>query len=190
MARELDKKKAIFESTIQLVNANGFHGTPMSLIAKKAGVAAGTIYLYFDSKDTLMIELYSYLRCKMVDAMLVNDTDRMEYKDRFFNFWINHCRFYIHHPEALCFLEQYTNSPYGTQQSSLQKDDARFESIIREFTRTGIKTGVLKDVDHHLLGMFIHSSVISTAKIHLRKFNMTDEELKQVACIVWDGIKK
>ena len=35
-----EKKKAIFESTLELVRENGFHGTPMSLVAKKAGVAA------------------------------------------------------------------------------------------------------------------------------------------------------
>jgi AcrR family transcriptional regulator len=53
-----EKKKAIFESTLELVRENGFHGTPMSLVAKKAGVAAGTIYHYFESKDALIIALH------------------------------------------------------------------------------------------------------------------------------------
>ena len=49
-----DKRTAIFESTLALVREQGFHGTPMSQVAKKAGVAAGTLYLYFESKDHLI----------------------------------------------------------------------------------------------------------------------------------------
>ena len=37
------KKQAIFESTLELIKDHGFHGAPVSLVAKNAGVAAGTI---------------------------------------------------------------------------------------------------------------------------------------------------
>lgn len=184
----MDKKKAIFESTLELVKDNGFHGTPMSLIAKKAGIAAGTIYIYFDSKDELMVELYAYIRTKMVDAMLQNDDEQLPYKERFFNLWLNHCKFYINHPDALCFLEQFTNSPYYLQDNP-PKDDERFQKIIKEFTKSGVESGVLKSINYQLLGMIIHGSVISAAKIYLRKIKMSEEELRQVAQIVWDGIK-
>ena len=49
-----DKKQAIFESTLALIRDHGFHGAPMSLVAKNAGVAAGTIYHYFESKEALL----------------------------------------------------------------------------------------------------------------------------------------
>ncbi|PTS95622.1 TetR family transcriptional regulator, partial [Pedobacter sp. HMWF019] len=52
------KRDAILNSTLELVKSHGFHGAPMSQIAKNANVAAGTIYHYFDSKETLIIELY------------------------------------------------------------------------------------------------------------------------------------
>ena len=44
-----DKREAILKSTLELIKDNGFHGTPISLIAKNAGVASGTIYHYFPS---------------------------------------------------------------------------------------------------------------------------------------------
>src|SRR5690606_31556619 len=62
-----DKKKAIFESTLELIKENGFHGTPMSLVAKNACVAAGTIYHYFKSKDELICELYAYNRGRIIE---------------------------------------------------------------------------------------------------------------------------
>ncbi len=38
-----DKRDAILKATLNLVSENGFHGTPMSKIAKEAGVSAGII---------------------------------------------------------------------------------------------------------------------------------------------------
>jgi hypothetical protein len=37
-----DKKQAVLDAMLALVVSNGFHGTPMSLVAKQAGVAAST----------------------------------------------------------------------------------------------------------------------------------------------------
>src|SRR5688572_4374110 len=90
-----EKKKAIFESMLELVRENGFHGTPMSLVAKKAGVAAGTIYHYFESKDALIIELHGYIRSRMFKAMLDGDDDTQDFRSRFFTFWKKHYQFYV-----------------------------------------------------------------------------------------------
>ena len=53
-----DKRAAILQTTLDLISDRGFHNTPMSLIAKEAGVSAGTIYHYFAGKDELIFELY------------------------------------------------------------------------------------------------------------------------------------
>ncbi len=58
MERVDDKRAAILAATLRLISKNGFHGTAMSKVAKEAGVSAGIIYHYFDSKDELMDELY------------------------------------------------------------------------------------------------------------------------------------
>ena len=59
---KLDKRKAILNTTLKLISSNGFHAAPMSVIAKEAGVAAGTIYLYFENKEDLIIQLYKYVK--------------------------------------------------------------------------------------------------------------------------------
>ena len=51
-----DKRTAILDATLRLISKNGFHGTAMSKVAKEAGVSAGIIYHYFDSKDDLFME--------------------------------------------------------------------------------------------------------------------------------------
>lgn len=183
-----EKKKAIFESTLELVRENGFHGTPMSLVAKKAGVAAGTIYHYFDSKDTLLIALHSYLRDRMSKAMAEGDDESQDFQNRFFAFWKKHYQFYVQNPNALYFIEQFVNSPY--YERCPEKDYDRCQNIIAQFLQTGIEDGTLKQMNLKLMTILVHSSVTTAAKIHLtRKVEMAETELQQVAQLVWDGIK-
>jgi AcrR family transcriptional regulator len=183
-----DKKKAIFESTLVLVKENGFHGTPMSQIAKKAGVAAGTIYHHFDSKDTLIMELYAYIKDKMLHSLLQDDREEMDYKDRFFNFWISHCLFYIQNPNYLYFMEQFVNSPYSNR-NPLQ-DSERFGHTFRDLVITGVEKGILKPINPMILSSLIHGSIVNASKIHLcRKINMGESELNQIAEAIWDGMR-
>jgi AcrR family transcriptional regulator len=183
-----EKKKAIFESTLELVRENGFHGTPMSLVAKKAGVAAGTIYHYFESKDALIIALHGYIRSQMFKAMLEGDDETQDFKSRFFDFWKKHYQFYVQNPNALYFIEQFVNSPY--YEHCPEKENDRCQHIISNFLKSGIENSTLKQMDLKLMSIMVHSSVVTTAKIHLtHKVEITGTELQQVAQMVWDGIK-
>ena len=49
LQKSIDKRNALIKATIELVNNNGFHATPMSKIAKMANVSPATIYLYFEN---------------------------------------------------------------------------------------------------------------------------------------------
>lgn len=48
-----DKREAILAAALDLFAERTFEGTPVPLIAERAGVATGTIYRYFESKETL-----------------------------------------------------------------------------------------------------------------------------------------
>jgi TetR/AcrR family fatty acid metabolism transcriptional regulator len=53
-----DKRERILEAAVRVLARKGFHATRVSEVAKAAGVADGTIYLYFDSKDALLVSLF------------------------------------------------------------------------------------------------------------------------------------
>lgn len=118
-----EKKKAIFESTLELVTEHGFHGTPMSLVAKRAGVAAGTIYHYFESKEKLICELFEYVRKQAVEVVLKEVQSDLPFKDCFFNLWFSLFSFYKENQNVLKFFEQFTNSPYNTEIAVLGQDE-------------------------------------------------------------------
>ena len=53
-----DKREAILAAALRLIARLGLHAAPMSAVAREAGVAAGTLYLYFPSKDAMINALY------------------------------------------------------------------------------------------------------------------------------------
>jgi len=63
------KRERILEAAIKVFAAEGFYNAKVSQIAHQAGVADGTIYLYFKSKDDLLINLFED-RMERVNANL------------------------------------------------------------------------------------------------------------------------
>jgi TetR/AcrR family transcriptional regulator, fatty acid metabolism regulator protein len=52
------KYKQIIDAAVIAIAENGYHQTQVSKIAKQAGVADGTIYLYFKNKDDILVSLF------------------------------------------------------------------------------------------------------------------------------------
>jgi len=65
--RSGDKRERILEAAVKVFARNGFHATRVSEVAKAAGVADGTIYLYFKSKEELLFSLFE----DRIDKLLV-----------------------------------------------------------------------------------------------------------------------
>ena len=53
-----DKRERILNAAVKVFARSGFHATRVSDVAKAAGVADGTIYLYFTSKEHLLVSLF------------------------------------------------------------------------------------------------------------------------------------
>lgn len=53
-----NKYKKILEAATKIFAQNGFHASRVSDIAREAGVASGTIYLYFQNKEDLIISIF------------------------------------------------------------------------------------------------------------------------------------
>ena len=56
--RGSEKRERILEGALRAFAKKGFYNTKVSEIANEAGVADGTIYLYFKNKDDLLISLF------------------------------------------------------------------------------------------------------------------------------------
>ncbi len=58
MKRTRPKYKQIIDAAVKVISENGYHGSQVAKIAKQAGVADGTIYLYFKNKDDILVSVF------------------------------------------------------------------------------------------------------------------------------------
>lgn len=58
MKHHKPKYKQIIDAAVIVIAENGYHHAQVSKIAKQAGVADGTIYLYFKNKEDILISLF------------------------------------------------------------------------------------------------------------------------------------
>ena len=57
-ADKADKREAILRAAVETFAAHGFFQAQVADVARAAGVAAGTVYLYFRGKDDLLISIF------------------------------------------------------------------------------------------------------------------------------------
>lgn len=61
------KKEAILDAAVVEIAGHGYHGTTVAMIARRAGVADGTIYLYFENKEQILVSLFDRAMDRFVE---------------------------------------------------------------------------------------------------------------------------
>ena len=108
----MEKREAILQAALELIAERGFHDTPMSLIARRSGASAGTIYHHFADKDDLIHALYRHVKTIFNRALVAGNTPALPREIAFRRMWLNAYHFYHTHQVEARFLDQYENSPY------------------------------------------------------------------------------
>lgn len=84
--RSSDKHRRIIEAAVKVFAKNGFYNSKVSEIARAANVADGTIYLYFQNKDDILIRLFEEEMAEILRKMtgeLSQETDPAQKLKRF-----------------------------------------------------------------------------------------------------------
>jgi TetR/AcrR family transcriptional regulator, fatty acid metabolism regulator protein len=67
--RDPDKPQQIIEAAVRVFARKGYFNARVSDIAREAGIAAGTIYLYFDTKEDILVTLFREKMAAFVEAV-------------------------------------------------------------------------------------------------------------------------
>jgi len=187
-----DKREEIERAALELIAEHGFHGAPMAMIAGQAGVAAGTIYRYFESKDVLITELYRDLEervCLYVQEGYASD---IPIRERFIHLITTLLRYFIENPLDFRYLEQFHNSPYGVE---VRRDrilgDKDNRNIYRELFEEAVAMQVMKDLPLVLLFALAFGPVQAVARDHILGFITLDNTLiARTVEACWDAVKR
>ncbi len=192
-SRKPEKYYQILEAAQKVIAENGFHGSQVSKIAKEAGVADGTIYLYFKKKEDILISLFEERLGDLVGRFKARLEDTATADEAL---------------RAICeihysVLEQNIHLAYVTQielrQSSLELRKAigltvrPYIQLIEQILEKGVREGAFRDnLDIKLTRHLIFGAMdeaVSSWLISGQKFSLTAQVDKTVEFFL-HGLKK
>jgi AcrR family transcriptional regulator len=180
-----DKRQAILDATVRLVARSGLHDTPMSALAREAGVAAGTLYLYFPGKEAMLNALYLELlaerdRALAVDAIAATGGDARE---GFWTFWHRLARWHLEHREKSSVIQQCQTSAILTDET--REAEMRLNADGLAQFEQAIARGSLRPLSRYVFWALMAGPIFLLAQMRdAGELEITDEVLRAT----FDGV--
>jgi AcrR family transcriptional regulator len=111
----LDRAAAVRRALRALVAERGFHGASMSAVAAEAGVATGTAYTHYASKDELVLAAYLETKAELAAASTAALDAAAGPAERFRGIWMAAYRHLAANRDHARFLLQVDFSPYSAR---------------------------------------------------------------------------
>ncbi len=157
------KRDAILQSALELFEEYSYGRTPVPLVAKRAGVAAGTIYRYFPDKESLVNELYQHWKRQFAEAIFEGLDPQGDPEMVFRDCWARLGDFAVDHTDAFAFMETHHHASYLDEQSrEIARDlDLAMEALILKWqtdnqVRNGDPATLLAQVFGGFIGVVKH----------------------------------
>jgi AcrR family transcriptional regulator len=129
-----DKRNAILDAATRLFAERGLTAAPTSEISKQAGVAEGTLFTYFKTKDDLINGLYREIKLELADAMMSDFPRKKNVRTRLRHVWDRYVNWGIANPKQRKVLAQLQVSEVLTKESKAAGGAPfiEFQTMIRD----------------------------------------------------------
>ncbi len=183
-----DKKSALLNATLTLVNNHGFHNTPMSKIAKLAGVSPATIYLYFEHKQDLINSLYLEVKKSFSKSTFNGYDEQMSVKKGFEIIWFNIANYKLNQVRESTFLSQCDNSRMIDE--AIRIEGLKNLQPLLDLWERGKKEGIIKPLSDYILYAHTVYPLSFLLEMQEREIFSLDQEVKnKMFQVAWDAIK-
>jgi AcrR family transcriptional regulator len=188
LQKSIDKRNALIKATIELVNNNGFHATPMSKIAKMANVSPATIYIYFENKQDLVNKTYIDVKAKYTAYAFDTYDASMSVEKGFELIWRRIADFKLLECENAMFLAQCDNTPM-IDEASRQEGIKHLQPLLDLWVR-GKNEGIIKTMSNYLLYAYAINPLSFLMMSEKRgAFKLDKTHLEEAYQSAWNSIK-
>ncbi len=139
-----DKLGDIRAATIAEVVASGSSAASVNAIAKRAGLAVGTIYRYYENKDQLLRAVYMAIKGEIHQSMMDAAENAADSKAKVQAMWFANLHFAHTEPKAFLFAELIVNDTILTLED--REKIAPMAHDIRTVIEMAISDGVVRDL--------------------------------------------
>ena len=191
MPRKLssEKRQQFLDSALMLFVANGVKNTSTAAIAKDAGTASGTFFLYFPTKQDLINELILQIgqqQSEYINSLLTRNLSAWE---TFLTIWYGSIRWFLENIDAYHYFRQVRDS--GLIEDEVIRESEQFFTYYYQAIQRGLAEGAIKPYPVELIGGMLYQDIVAVMNLLTAE---TDPEGKENLIqlgfgIFWDGIK-
>lgn len=156
-----DKRSRLLDAALDLFETRGFDGVTVPEIAKAAGVATGTLYLYFKDKTALVNALYRHWK-SAYNALVLAPTPANTPRQAFSLYWRRMMDFARTHPRAVRFMDLHHHASYLDEASRALGRD--YLDVAEAFVREARRSGAIRDLDPPLIVALMWGAAAALAK--------------------------
>ncbi|MGC4020126.1 MAG: TetR/AcrR family transcriptional regulator [Muricomes sp.] len=178
-----EKEKNIKEAVIKLILEEGFHGTSISKIAKRAGVSPATVYIYFENKEVMLQDIYNEYAEEVFDYLLERINREMRGRQLIEVLITSYYDYICGNREIFSFVEQFSHCPSLANSCSRQRMCA-IDNLILEMKENRI----IKNYSNDNLMAIMFYPVRSIAVDHCKSSEEKEELLKELIYMIQEAL--
>jgi AcrR family transcriptional regulator len=186
--RSEDKRNAILDAAVAEFASRGVWTTPTSAISRAAGVAEGTLFTYFASKEVLVNELYRALKTELAERMLADWPEAADPRTRFRHIWDRYVDWGVDNPEKGKVVSQLKVSDQVSEESRMagMAPFVRLEAMAEDC----IRKQLIRDQPLPFLGAMFGAMAEATMVFVAQAKNKKDRSAYRAAGFetFWQGI--
>lgn len=184
----VDKRSALLNATLTLVHNRGFHAAPMTKIAKLAGVAPATIYLYFQNKQDLINKLYIEIKSSFSACAFKGFNEELPVKKGFEIIWNNIADYKLNKMMEATFLSQCDNTPMIDEE--YRKEGLKHLQPLLDLWERGKKEEIIKPLSPFALYAFTIYPISFLMAMQERNLYALNKKIRsELFLSAWDAIK-
>lgn len=180
------KKQQIFDGALVCFEAKGFHGTAVPEIAAAAGVAVGTLYRHFPTKEALVNGLIAAWQARFVDEVLAPVPATATPRAALRLYWRRMAAFARAYPAAQRFLDLHDHGGYLDE--SNRRGGAAFEAAMRDLIAWGRREGAMKALEPALLVALMRGALAGLARHAALEGVVPQVRIEEMEDCLWNAV--
>jgi len=185
-----DKKQSIIDAAIKVLSEKGYHKCPVDVIAKTAGIAKGTVYLYFKTKDELYFSIFYWIfnEFKKITEEVIKEEQRSA-SDQLYML-LERASAFSHNYRNLMISLRHDTTMTNEFHQSLMTQFSGVITAINTIMEKGIRSGEFRAQEPSVMSMVFVSlaSMVVHQKIDACGAKTIDVEPRQIFDILLKGI--
>jgi len=191
MIRKLnpEKRENFLDAALKLFVEKGVQRTSTAAIAKEAGTASGTLFLYFPTKQDLIDELILKIGKEQSESITARLETRSSALEMFHTIWDGSIRWFMANLEAYQYIQLVRDS--GVISAEVIEDSNQLFSYYYEAIQKGLVEASIKPYPLELIGEMLYRDIVAVMNlIKVQPDPESQEKYLQLGFeIFWNGIK-